>query len=637
MTSKTDIPDFARSADPAVQKRTELEALLPEVFSEGKVDVEALKRALGEGAVVETGERYRLDWVGKTEAYRTLQAPTTATLRPDREQSVNFDTASHAFIEGENLEVLKVLQKAYFGQVKLIYIDPPYNTGSDQFVYPDRFQESKGEYLKRIRDMDDEGALLREGQFRKNSRESGHYHSNWLSMMLPRLYIARNLLREDGVIFVSIDDNEVHNLRCLMNEIFGEENFVATVLWQKVFSPKNSARQFSVDHDYVVVYAKNGQQWTPNLLPRSQGAEDRYTNPDADPRGVWSSSDLSARNFYGEGTYSILTPSGREISGPPQGMYWRVSKDKFKALDKDNRIWWGEDGNNTPRLKRFLSEVKEGVVPQTLWKYHDVGHTQKAKKELLERVDFPSSDLVFDTPKPTDLIRRMCLLATAPNSSDLVLDFFAGSGTTMDAVLKQNAEDGGNRRCILVQMAEPLDADNAEFSDIAQVARTRIRAALDALRDSETKAGQEAPGLSEEEGFRAFQLVESNFPQWRPKTFESGDALAEQIQLFMQTGIRDTEPEALALELLLKSGYPLTTQFERTKLAGVPVLVVGKESDDAKLVLLLEAFSTDMLPELLELAPTRIIALERIFEGSDAAKKNLALQCRDADIRFEAY
>jgi len=266
-------------------------------------------------------------------------------------------------------------------------------------------------------------------------------------------------------------------------------------------------------------------------------------------------------------------------------------------------------------------------LPSLITDIHTADGTQEVRDLL--------GSQVFDFPKPTALIKKLIEQSTSAN--ELVLDIFAGSGTTLDAVLQQNAEDGGKRRCILVQMAEPLDADNAEFSDIAQVARTRIRAALDILRNSETKAGQEAPALSEEEGFRAFQLVESNFPQWRPKTFESGDALAEQIQLFMQTGVRDTEPEALALELLLKSGYPLTTQFERTKLAGVPVLVVGTDSDDGKLMLLLEGFSTDMLPELLDLAPTRIIALERIFEGSDAAKKNLALQCRDADIRFESY
>jgi adenine-specific DNA-methyltransferase len=479
--------------------------------------------------------------------------------------------------------------------------------------------------------MDDQGALLREGQFRKNSRESGHYHSNWLSMMLPRLYIARNLLREDGVIFVSIDDNEVHNLRLLMNEIFGEENFVASVIWQRVYAPKSSARHFSEDHDYVLVFAKNADLWTPNLLPRTDEQNSVYKNPDDDPRGPWRPNNLAARNYYSKGTYEIKCPGGRVISGPPSGSYWRISEEKFRELDRDNRIYWGADGNNVPAPKIFLSEVKDGRTPQTIWTYKEVGHTQKAKKDLLDRVEFPSSELVFDTPKPTDLIRRMCLLATQPDETDLVLDFFAGSGTTLDAVLQQNAEDGGDRRCILVQMAEPLDTDNAEFSDIAQVARTRIRAALKALREVES----DGPGLAKDEGFRAFQLVESNFPQWRPQTFDSGEALAEQIQLFMQAGVRDAEPEALALELLLKSGYPLSTTLNRLELAGVPVLSV--DSDDSKLVLLLESFTTDMLPELMDLAPTRVIALERIFDGSDAAKKNLALQCRDADIRFESY
>ena len=619
---------IARSANPADLKRRALNELLPEAFSEGKLDLHALKRALGEDAVVEAGERYRLDWVGKTEAYRTLQATTTSTLRPMREQSVNFDTANHVFIEGENLETLKVIQKAYFGQVKLIYIDPPYNTGSDNFVYPDRFGESKEEYLRRINELDEQGALLREGQFRKNSRESGHYHSNWLSMMLPRLYIARNLLKDDGVIFVSCDDNEVFNLRCLMNEIFGEENFVATVIWQKVFSPKNTARQFSTDHDYIVIYGKNGREWTPNLLPRSEGAEDRYANPDNDPRGVWSSSDLSARNYYGEGTYPIETPSGRVIDGPPPGMYWRVSKPKFRELDADNRIWWGESGSNTPRLKRFLSEVKEGVVPQTLWKYADVGHTQKAKKELLERIEFPNSDLVFDTPKPTALIRRMLLLATNPDSSDIVMDFFAGSGTTLDAVLQQNAEDGGNRRSILVQMAEPLDADNAEFSDIAQVARIRVRSALEKLRESDDLLNK----VPEDEGFRAFKLAPSCFPQWRPRTFESGEELAEQIKLFMDAEPGEHDTQAIAQELLLKSGYPLTTRIETLDIASARVFSV----DDGKLLLVLETFTAEMIEPLLEIKLERIIALDTVFIDSDELKTNLALQCRDAGIRFEA-
>jgi len=371
--------DIGRSQNPAELKRQALAELLPEAFSEGQLDIEALKRTLGE-AVNDSGERYRLDWAGKSEAYKVLQTPSTATLRPQREHSVNFDSAQHVFIEGENLEVLKVLQKAYFGKVKLIYIDPPYNTGNDSFIYPDRFQESKEDYLKRINELEDDGTLMREGFFRKNSRENGHYHSNWLNMMLPRLYIARNLLRDDGVIFISCDDNEVHNLRCLMNEVFGEENFIASVIWQKVFSPKNSAKYFSEDHDYVLVYTRHAEVWRPSLLPRTEEMESRYDNPDNDPRGPWTSGDMSARNYYGEGTYSITCPSGRIIDGPPPGTYWRVSPKKFKTLNEDKRIWWGDKGENTPRLKRFLSEVKQGRVPQTLWKYKEVGHTQEAKK-----------------------------------------------------------------------------------------------------------------------------------------------------------------------------------------------------------------------------------------------------------------
>ncbi|MFB6260675.1 MAG: site-specific DNA-methyltransferase, partial [Thiohalorhabdaceae bacterium] len=366
---------IGRSPNPADELQEALKKLAPEVFSEGKVDVKALKRSLGEEGVIDGGERYHLDWAGKGDAYKLLQTPTTATLRPQREQSVNFDDAEHVFIEGENLESLKALQKAYFGKVRLIYIDPPYNTGNDAFVYPDRFQEDKEDYLRRVNDLDDDGTLMREAAFRKNTKESGHYHSSWLSMMLPRLYIARNLLREDGVIFVSCDDHEVHNLRCLMNEIFGEENFVATVIWQKMYSPKNSARHLSEDHDYVLLYAKNAAGWTPNLLPRTEDMEARYENLDNDPRGPWKPGDLSARNYYGAGTYPITCPSGRVIEGPPSGTYWRVSKEKLEELDADGRLWWGPDGDNTPAIKRFLSEVKQGRVAQTLWKYDEVGHT----------------------------------------------------------------------------------------------------------------------------------------------------------------------------------------------------------------------------------------------------------------------
>jgi adenine-specific DNA-methyltransferase len=277
-------------------------------------------------------------------------------------------------------------------------------------------------------------------------------------MMLPRLKVAKNLLAEDGVIFVSIDDNEVSNLRLVLDEVFGSENFVATVIWQKVYAPKSSAKHFSEDHDYVVVYARNADSWRPVLLARTDAQNAVYKNPDNDPRGDWRPNNLAARNYYSKGTYSIRCPNGRVINGPPSGSYWRVSEEKFWAMDRDNRIWWGEDGGNVPAPKIFLSEVKDGRVPQTFWSYKEVGHNQESKRELLELLPMSSSDSVFETPKPTRLIRRILDLATTEDENDIVLDFFSGSGTTGNAVMAQNSADGGNRRFICVQIPSPLEA-----------------------------------------------------------------------------------------------------------------------------------------------------------------------------------
>lgn len=626
MNDKAKLADIAKSQNPAEERRRELEALLPEAFSEGRLDVQALKRALGEEIVVEGGERYRLDWAGKSDAYKVLQIPTTATLRPQRDKSINFDQAQHVFIEGENLEVLKVLQKAYFGKVKLIYIDPPYNTGNDSFIYPDRFQESKEDYLKRINELADDGTLMREGFFRKNNRESGHFHSNWLSMMLPRLYIARNLLREDGVVFVSCDDNEVHNLRCLMDEVFGQENFIATVIWQKVFSPKNSAKHFSEDHDYIVVYARQGETWRPALLPRTEEMEARYDNPDNDPRGPWTSGDLSARNYYGSGTYSITTPSGRVIEGPPPGTYWRVSKEKFLELDKDRRVWWGKDGDNMPRLKRFLTEVKQGRVPQTLWTYEDVGHTQEAKKELVSLVNFPNSEAVFDTPKPTRLIRQMLRLGTSSENDDLVMDFFGGSGTTLQAVLEQNAEDGGCRQCIVVQIPEKLDGGSGKLETIADIGRMRISHAIDRLKDNADLASRSLEGV----GFKAFLLAPSNCKQWRGDDIETPEALAEQMKMFVKSEKEGAVTENVLYELLLKFGQELIMPVETMKFGKEQVFAIHNR----KMLFVLENFTEAMIEPLLALKPQEVVALDSVFHNSDELKTNFDLQCRDASVKF---
>ena len=366
-------------------------------------------------------------------------------LRPLRSRGLSEKASLHdnLIIEGDNLAALKALLPTHQGKVKCIYIDPPYNTGNEAWAYNDNVNSPMmQEWLGKVVDRED---LTR--------------HDKWCCMMLPRLKLLRELLRDDGAIFVSIDDNEVHHLRCLMDEVFGEENFLASLIWQKVFSPKNTAKYFSEDHDFVLAYARRIEHWLPNLLERSGRAIGRYKNPDEDVRGPWSSSDLTARNYYSQGTYEVASPSGKKFR-PSVGNYFRVAVERFRELDADGRIWWGPNGDAMPRLKRYLSEVKAGVVPQTLWLHTDVGHTQFAKKELVSILDFQKSEDVFNTVKPTSLIRRILQIATDKDS--IVLDSFAGSGTTAHAVLAQNKEDGGNRRFVLIECEDYVDAVTAE-------------------------------------------------------------------------------------------------------------------------------------------------------------------------------
>lgn len=365
-------------------------------------------------------------------------------LEPVPEKSIGSDSGN-LIIHGDNLHALKALLPHYAGKVDCIFIDPPYNTGNENWSYNDNVNSPI------MREWLSSNPINREDMLR---------HDKWACLMYPRLKLLHELLSERGSLWMTLDDNEIHHARLILDDIFGAENFVATCIWQKIFSPKNTARQFSEDHDYLLVYAKNSTEWTPELLPRTEEMEARYSNPDKDKRGPWTSGDLSARNYYGEGTYPITCPSGRVIEGPPTGTYWRVSEKKFKEFDADGRIWWGEDGNNMPRLKRFLSEVKQGRVPQTLWFYDEVGHTQDAKKELLAILNFETSDDVFVTPKPSKLVERVLQLAT--DSDSIVLDSFAGSGTTAHAVLSLNAKDGGNRNFILVECEDYADSLTAE-------------------------------------------------------------------------------------------------------------------------------------------------------------------------------
>lgn len=381
-----------------------------------------------------------IDWIGKKAVLNHHREVPYHLLKGDNSMSVDEPGSGNLLVQGDNLISLKALLPYYAGQVKCIYIDPPYNTGNENWVYNDAVNSPEiRNWLGRV-----VGA----------EAEDLSRHDKWLCMLYPRLQLLKKFLREDGAIFISIDDHEVYTLRLLMDEIFGPHNFIASVIWQKVYSPKNSAKHFSEDHDYIIVYAKNAEVWRPNLVSRTLKQDKAYKNPDNDSRGPWKPSGLDARNPYSKGTYSITCPSGRVINGPPKGSYWRYSEENFKKLDKDGRIWWGKNGNSIPQLKRFLSEVKQGIVPQTLWTYQEVGHTQEAKKELVAICDFEDSASVFITPKPTRLIKRILEIATDKDS--LVLDSFAGSGTTGHAVLDMNKTDGGNRRFILVEMEEEI-------------------------------------------------------------------------------------------------------------------------------------------------------------------------------------
>jgi len=426
-----------------------------------------------------------LNWIGKEAVVNHHHQVPFHLLKDVPELGCGEPGTGNLIVQGDNLIALKALLPYYAGQVKCIYIDPPYNTGNENWVYNDNVNSPViREWLGKV--VGKEGETL-------------DRHDRWLCMVYPRLALLRQFLREDGAIFISIDDNEVQSLRYVMDELFGASNFIATVLWQKVFAPKNTARHLSEDHDYIVIYAKNANVWRPNLVIRSDEAKSRYKNPDNDPRGPWTSGDLQARNFYSEGTYSITCPSGRVISGPGTGMYWRVSKEKFLEMDRDRRIHWGPRGDNMPRLKRFLDEVKEGVTPQTLWLHTEVGHTQEAKKELLSVVEFQTSAEVFITPKPTRLIERVMQIATNPG--DLILDSFAGSGTTGHAVLRLNtaAPNADARRFILVEI-EP---------DVARtITAERVRRVANGYTNAK---GERVEGLGG--GFRFCEIDEPLFDE----------------------------------------------------------------------------------------------------------------------------
>jgi adenine-specific DNA-methyltransferase len=607
------------SPDLKVELLARLRQAAPEAFSEGLLDLEKLRELAGDG-VASGPERFSFNWAGKRDAIALLQTPTSATLLPVAGESVDFEAAQHVFIEGDNLEVLKLLYRSYFGKVRMIYIDPPYNTGSE-FIYPDDFSDPLDNYLRLTGQKNGDGDYL-SSKIEKN----GRIHSNWLSMMYPRLAIARQLLRDDGVIFVSIDDHEVHNLRSLLNELFGEENFVATVIWQKMYAPKSGTNYFSEDHDYVVVYARDKSVWRPELLPRTAEQDSVFKNVDDDPRGRWRPNNLAARNYYSKGTYAIKCPSGRIIEGPPKGSYWRVSEEKFWRLDRDGRIWWGEGGNNVPAPKIFLSEVKQGRVPQTLWKFGDVGHTQEAKKELLEFVKYENTDNVLDSVKPTRLLQQMLTIGTSADNGDIVLDFFSGSSTTGHAVIKQNREDGGRRRYIGVQFPEPLPVAESKLKTLADVGKERLRAVI----AKKAEASQGDLDLKDEmpEGFRVFKLTPSHMKRWPGIVSKDPEVYRQELLKFADPLIPGWEAEGLIWEVALREGYSLTSRVE--KLTGVDGHTFWRVTDSDRDEFFYACLDVSLsLQAVAQFKLTReILFVCRDQALDDTLAANLALQCR---------
>lgn len=623
------------SQTPQKERLETLRLLMPEVFDEGHIDWEKLKAALGEN-VNFANERYVLNWAGKSEAFRVMQQPSTATLVPCREESVDFDNTQNVFIEGENMEVLKVLQRSYFRKVKMIYIDPPYNTGSDSFIYPDKFSESKEEYLRRVGDKNEEGYMTRDGMFRKNAKENGQYHSNWLNMMMPRLYLAKSLLREDGVIFISIDDNEVHNLRLLMNEIFGEENFVAQLIWERAYAPKNDAKYISNSHDYILMYSKQIENFKIGRLARTEEANSRYSNPDNDPRGVWKPSDLSVKTYTPDNDYPITTPSGRIVE-PPAGRCWRLSRNEFRERLQDNRIWFGAEGDSVPCIKRFLTELKfEGMAPTSILFYKEVGHSQEGAKEVTKLLDAGA----FDSPKPVRLLKRLLTLANLDKDS-IIFDFFAGSGTTAHAVMQLNEEDKSNRKFICVQLPElceeKSEAYKAGYKTIAEISKERIRRAGTKIRkEIEMEQAKQKGQLSFDEeqtvtmpdlGVKVFKLSDSNFKQWRDIKGSDKEEWQQQILDFLDPVTENATIDNMVYELLLKSGKDLNSVIEQKE---DYYLINGNE-----LILMLESATQDVVNSVLAEHPDKVIALDRLFEGNDQLKTNTVLQMRDAGIEFK--
>ena len=548
-----------------------------------------------------------------------MEANTTTnkTLRPCIEESKDWDNTENLYIEGDNLEVLKLLQNSYFNKVKMIYIDPPYNTGND-FIYIDDFAQNIDEYEEAKGSFDEEGNRLF-----KNTDTNGRFHSDWCSMIYPRLVLARNLLADDGVIFISIDDNEQENLKKICDEVFGEKNFIAQIIWERAYAPVNLKKHFSENHDYIICYAKDIDKAICNGLPRASEANDRYSNPDNDPRGIWKSDNLSVGPIVQSKIYEIITPGGRKVL-PPEGYCWRLSKEKFKEFVKDNRIWFGKDGNNVPSIKRFLTEVKQSITPMTIWKYSEVGHSQDAKQNLKKLFDGKS---FFDYPKSVELIKRCIQLYS--NESSIILDFFSGSATTAHAVMQLNAEDGGKRKFIMVQLPEKTDekseAFKAGYKNICEIGKERIRRAGEKIKEEAGLNGQDL-----DIGFRVLKLDSSNMKDIYYSADEYDQGMLENMQSNTKEDRTDLD---LLFGCLVDWGLELDKPYTTKVINGHKVHIYN----DGDLVACFEK-DLDMktIDEIAKLQALRVVFSDNSFVDS-ATKINVAEHFKmiapDTDIK----
>lgn len=592
------------SPDLVNQNIEKLAALFPNCVTEGAdgkvIDFDLLKQELNNEVVEGNKERYRLEWPGKREAIVTANLPTTKTLRPVREDSVDFDNTENLYIEGDNLEVLKLLQESYLGKVKMIYIDPPYNTGKD-FVYKDNFSKDKQEELEESGQKDEYNQRLV-----ANPESAGRYHSDWLSMMYPRLKLARNLLTDDGAIFISIDDNELSNLTKLCSEIFGENNYVGNIIWRKKYGIQNDAKYFSTSHEYLVCFTKSKLSFKPNLLERTKEQNKRYKNPDNDPRGEWKSGDLSVGRVTEKDIYEIITPSGRRVL-PPEGNSWRISKNKYEEYVSDNRIWFGANGNNVPSIKRFLSEVKQGITPTTFWDYDEVGHTDGSNKALKKLFD---GKQFFDYPKPVKFLKKIIKIGS--NDKDIILDFFSGSATTAQAVMELNVENNGLRKFIQVQLPEATEEKSESFkagyTNICEIGKERIRRA--------SKKVKEETGADIDYGFRVYKLDGSNMQDVYYKPQEYNQA---QLDAFADNVKTNRTADDLLAQVMIDWGLPLSLKIEQVSINGKKVF---KVSENSLFACFDNGIDEEFAKEIAKETPLRIVFKDSGFKD-DTAKVNV--------------